>query len=403
MALGALIAAYNEGEDGSLRALQPLAGRTLIEYQARCAAAVGAAPIVVLVERVPVALAAALDRLRGEGISVVAVSDGNEAATRFEPGTLILQMADGLAPAMPLVNLVVDASDDGERVIATVLDDEPHQAFERINATHRWAGLAIVDGATLSSTAAMLGDWDLQSTLLRRTVQAGARLIAAPVGITPYLAGGETDPAAFDRHLLIASRQSRRDWPSRYLFPLVEDFATERLAPTGLQPAWLIDAALALTLIAALLFTRGWLVTGAVLLFLAAPLDLIAGRLATLRLQPLNRRGLTTRLLWPAAGAALLALGWYRFLHGGNWGSLAAALACGAFAQALVTERGGQAIAGEQWLFDRRPALVLTLPFAGLAAWLGVGWWDGLLGVLALYAAGSFFVVQHWVHRIVRD
>ena len=49
MALGALIAAYQEDEHGGLRALFPLAGRTLLEYQARCAAAVGAAPIVVLV------------------------------------------------------------------------------------------------------------------------------------------------------------------------------------------------------------------------------------------------------------------------------------------------------------------------------------------------------------------
>ncbi len=402
MALGALIAAYGEGEDGSLRALQPLAGRTLIEYQARCAAAVRAAPIVVLVERVPVALAAALDRLRAEGITVVPVSDGNEAATRFEPGTLILQIADGLAPAMPLVTAVVDAAELG-CVIATVPDDAAHESFERIDATHRWAGLAVVDGATLSSTAAMLGDWDLQSTLLRRTVQAGARLVPAPSGITPYLAGSEADPTAFDRHLLQASRQARRDWPSKYLFPLLEDVATARLSPSGLRPDWLISAALALTLIAALLFTRGWLVTGAALLFLAAPLDLIAERLATLRLQPLNRHGLVKRLLWPAAGLSLLALGWFRYLHGGHWGSLAAALTCGAFAQALIIERGGRAMSGEQWLFDRRPALVLALPFAGLATWLGAGWWDGLLATFAVYAAGSFFVVQHWVHRILRD
>jgi hypothetical protein len=60
-------------------------------------------------------------------------------------------------------------------------------------------------------------------------------------------------------------------------------------------------------------------------------------------------------------------------------------------------------MAGEVWLFDRRPACVLALPFAGLAAWLGAGWWDALLGALAVYAAASFFVVQHWVHRIARD
>jgi hypothetical protein len=56
MAVGALISAYHEDDSGALRALLPLAGRTLVEYQARCAAAAGAAPLVVVVERVPQAL-----------------------------------------------------------------------------------------------------------------------------------------------------------------------------------------------------------------------------------------------------------------------------------------------------------------------------------------------------------
>ena len=82
MALGALIGAYQEDESGGLRALLPLAGQTLIEYQARCAAAAGAVPLLVLVERVPVALNEAFERLRAEGIAVVAVGDGAEASRR---------------------------------------------------------------------------------------------------------------------------------------------------------------------------------------------------------------------------------------------------------------------------------------------------------------------------------
>ena len=38
MAVGALIGAYQEDDSGGLRALLPLAGRTLLEYQVRCAA-----------------------------------------------------------------------------------------------------------------------------------------------------------------------------------------------------------------------------------------------------------------------------------------------------------------------------------------------------------------------------
>ena len=83
MALGALIGAYHEDDSGGLTALLPLAGRTLVEYQVRCAAAAGASPIVVLVERIPAALNQAFGRLAGEGLNVVPVSDGAEAAFRF--------------------------------------------------------------------------------------------------------------------------------------------------------------------------------------------------------------------------------------------------------------------------------------------------------------------------------
>lgn len=393
MALGALISAYQEDDAGSLRALQPLAGRTLIEYQARCAAAAGAAPVVVLVERVPMPLAAAFERLRGEGINVVPVTDGNEAAARFEPGTPILQMADGVAPAMALVERV---SGTEQRAIATVPDDEQHEEFERLDATHRWAGLALVDGTTLSSTAAMLGDWDLQSTLLRRTVQSGAMFVPAGEGATPFLAGANADPAAFDRYLLVTSRGARRDWPSRYLFPVPEEFATEQLMRTTVRPEWLMFLALTLTLAAALVFTRGYLWAGLLMLLLASPLDLVAERLATLRMRPLPARMLSRRMLWPAAGIALLGLGWFEARHGSGWGAMVCALAGAAFAEAQRIEQNGREMPAGQWLFSPRAAVILAVPFAI------ADWWSGLLAAIAIYAAASFFVVQHVVHRIAR-
>src|SRR3954466_11220001 len=98
MTVGALIGAYQEDESGSLRALLPIAGRTLLEYQVRCAAAAGAAPIVVLVERIPIALNDVLQKLQQDGLPVVTVTDAGEGASRFEAGGLLLLVADGLAP-----------------------------------------------------------------------------------------------------------------------------------------------------------------------------------------------------------------------------------------------------------------------------------------------------------------
>ena len=131
MALGALIGAYQEDDSGGLRALLPLAGRTLLEYQVRCASAAGAAPVVVVVERVPQALQDAFERLRLDGIGVFPVSDVHEAVSRFEAGSMILLIGDGIAPA---ADLVARLAEDPEPVVVSVHDDEAHAMFERIDA-----------------------------------------------------------------------------------------------------------------------------------------------------------------------------------------------------------------------------------------------------------------------------
>ena len=396
MALGALIGAYQEDESGGLRALLPLAGQTLIEYQARCLAALGAAPVLVLVDRLPVALNDAFERLRGEGIAVVAVSDAVEAASRFEAGTDVILLADGVAPDMSDVGRL--GASDAEATVLTVPDDGDHDGFERIDADHRWAGLARLPAALVGTTAAMIGDWDLQSTLLRRAVQSGARLVPAAhgEGAGPFLADGEA-MAGFERRLLLASRGARTDWVSRFILPLVEEVATERLMETRLRPEWLVRIALALTIGAALAFTRGWLWQGLVALVLATPLDLVARRIALLRLRPLSPSLPARRMLWPAAGIALVALGWFEARHGGGWGAMVAALAAAAFAEAMRIERSAAEPPGAVYFFSRRAAIWLAIPFA-----IG-GWWNLYLGLVAVYAMASFFIAQHFHHRVARN
>lgn len=396
MALGALIGAYQEDDAGGLRALLPLAGRTLIEYQARCLVAVGAAPLIVLVERVPVALNDAFERLRSEGIGVVPVSDGAEAASRFEAGSQLIMLGDGVAPDMGDLERLVE---EGDGAILTVPDNEQNAGFERIDGTQRWAGLAKVDSNMLGATAAMLGDWDLQSTLLRRVIQSGARLVPSTAGDGrgPFLATDAEALTGYERRLLVASRTAREDAVSRYILPVVEELATEKLMETGLRPAWLVQVALVMTVAAAFCFTRGWHWGAVALLVLSTPLDLVAQRLATLRLRPLSPSMLSRRLLRPAAGLALLALGWFEARHGSGWGAMMAALGACAFAEAGRVERQGRTLPAGEWHFSRRTAIWLALPFA-----IG-GWWSLYLGLLALYAATSFFIAQHLRHSLERD
>jgi len=390
MAIGALIGAYQEDDRGSLRSLFPLAGRTLIEYQVRSAVAAGAAPVVVVVERVPQGLQDAFERLRLDGIGVFPVSDVNDAVSRFEAGSLILLIGDGIAAP---VGLVTELAQEPEPAVATVPDDEEHEVFERIDGATRWAGVAVVDAPLLGSTAAMLGDWDLQSTLLRRAVQEGARRVpASDIGGEPLLVESADQLADFQRHLVHSSRGPRDDWVSRYLLPPVEDFATEQLMETAVRPTWLIFAALALTIGGAICFTRGWLGAGLVLLLLSTPLDLVAARLATLRLRPFAQRTWSRLALWPAGGLALLAIGLWEMRHGTGWGSfVTAAAACG-FAEAMRIEKTTMPAGGDLWLLSRRNAIFLAVPFA-----LGGVWTAYLLAVL-LYAALSFFIVQRVRH-----
>ena len=394
MALGALIAAYQEDDSGGLRALLPLSGRTLIEYQVRCAAAAGAAPIVVLVERIPAALNDAFERLRAEGVPVLPVSDPAEGATRFEPGSSILLIGDGVVPPAELLSQLAE---EREPAVATVPDDDLHAGFERIDSSSRWAGVAMVDGRTLGATVSMLGDWDLQSTLLRRSLQDGALQLPVAPGVgEPLLAEGADDLADFEKHLFRSSVGARDDWASRYVLPPIEQFATQQLMQTKFAPELLVTLALLITIAGAFCFSRGWLWAAVALMVLSTPLDLVGARLATLRLRPIKSRSIARRMLWPAAALAVLAFGWWLSRHGAGWGAFFAALTAVAFAEAARIEQGHADVPGKQWLFSRRNAILAGIPFAIF------GYWTTYLVAVATYAAVSFFYTQHFHHRVER-
>jgi hypothetical protein len=163
-----------------------------------------------------------------------------------------------------------------------------------------------------------------------------------------------------------------------------------------MQPGWLLWAALLLTLAAAGTFLRGWLGAGLILLCLSAPLDLIAARLAILRLRPLPANSWARRLLWPAAGLALAALGLWEMQHNTGWGALVTALAAAAFAAAARVEAQSGARESDVWLFSRRNAIFLAIPFAIAGAW------TSYLLVLLVYAGASFFLIQH-VRRAIAE
>jgi hypothetical protein len=393
LSLAALICAYREAADPAqgLRATLPLAGRTVVERQARLAASAGAQSVVILVERVPAALAAAIDRLRSEGVSPTIARTVEEAAEAVTATDRLLLMGDGVvADPAQLMRLVRN----GGTAVLTVPDQGVDDRYERIDATSRWAGLALVDGELLHRTAARLQDWDLQSTLLRRAIQSGARQIAlraddGPLPLTIAEKAEDLDEA--ESRMVEGASSGRDDWPSRYLLSPVEHSLTQLLMPTSVTPDWLHLLAATLTGLAAFLFASDWLWIGAVFMLLATPLDGVADRLAALRMQKSGRRGGVRAAVPYLAGAALIALA-YSLSKVSGWGTGALAATTLAFLIALKGEQAPPDLPGRTFLAERKGMTWAMLPFAVTGAW-ATG-----LGALALYAAGSFFWVQRRMH-----
>ena len=392
MTLAALIAAYHESDEpgGGLRATLPLAGRTLLERQARLAASAGATAIIVVVERVPPELTAAIDRLRSEGIDLVIARNAVEAAEAVDPGERLLLIGDGLIASESHIERLAAL---GGYTLLTMPDLRADDRYERIDADSRWAGLAMIDGALLRQTASMLRDWDLQSTLLRRTVQAGARQLSIGGGEEPLLvAEGREDLAELESMIVAAASGRRRDWVSAWLLGPVEQAATRALMPTAVTPGLAGLGAVGLWTLATIALASHWLGTGIALALVATPLEGSAERLALLRMQLAGDQGWWTHILPVVAGGALLALA-SALSPVLGWGCYAIAAFILAFQLALALEPGGRVGGAAIWLAERKGLAWLMLPFAA------TGLWRTGLAALACYAAGSFFWVQRQAKR----
>lgn len=400
MALAALISATQAIDEAgeALRATLPLAGATLIEHQARLAAAAGASPVVILVERLPAALTAAVDRLRREGLRVEIARGLADAVDRIHPDEALLILADGCIAAPDIVLRISEATSPA---ILTVPDDADHARFERIDAGARWGGLLLLDGGRLRGTAAMLGDWDLESTLLRRAVQENAaRLPAYEDGdALVAIAGDAADIEPLDRAVIAAARAPAADWPARYLFPPLVDVAALPLARRGVEPRWLAAGAAGLTLLALPFALYGLRWTALVLLLLSGPVAALAARLAAVRLGGIPGGRLFAHGRAGGAALALALLGADLAEAGGGWGCLLLALltpplmlALGR--EALILDRlGGPP--PPPWLASLDGLIWAFLPAAMLGAWLGG------VAMAAGYAAASFAFVQHRAVKII--
>jgi hypothetical protein len=388
VALAALIAAYHEsGEPGHLRATLPLAGRTVVERQARLAASAGANPVIIFVERLPAALSAAVERLRRDRVPVLLVRSVEEAAEAVDPFDRLLLVGDGaIVPAAQQARL---AAEEGNKVL-TVPEGAHGELYERIDADSRWAGLAAVDGAMLRATAGMLRDWDLQSTLLRRTLQAGAGHVEADGAAAVAILDRDQDLDELERRIIAGADTTNLTW-SDYLLAPIERLVTLLLVGSPLSPQLIGLGAALLTALGAASFYVGWYWIGLIKLLAATPLEGIATRLARLRMQSGIRQSWWVYLIPLFTTAAFIILA-YRLVPAYGWGLVLLPFVTLAFLYALSVEAEHREVAGAVLLAERRGMIWLLLPFALF------GLWPAGFIFLAAYAAASFFWAQQQVH-----
>jgi hypothetical protein len=234
----------------------------------------------------------------------------------------------------------------------------------------------------------MLRDWDLQSTLLRRTLQAGAEHLAAEGAVA--ILDSEQDLDLLERRIVADADEARGGWMDRLLAP-VERFGTSLLMGSRISPQLIGFGAALLTGLGAAAFYLHWPWSGLASLLLATPLEGIARRLARLRMQDGVRQSWWAYLVQLFGGAALLVLA-YGLAATDGWGMVLLAFTTLAFLIALQIESEGRRVRGAFLLAERKGMTWLMLPFAAFS------YWPAGLALLFAYAAGSFFWAQREAH-----
>ena len=374
MPLAALIIAGGETAPGVVASLLPVVGQTLIEYQVRTARASGARHIVVLVDQMPAGLVAAFDRLRADGIDLDVARDIRDAADRIHPDEQILLVM----PAIFASRLVMEtlAAQSGVTLLCAA-EHASDAAFERIDARDRWSGLALLNGKLLRETVAILGDWSVGSTLLRRMLQFGAK--RRYLGNDDFLEmvdtadQGQMASAALLKQVMPAETMRSDQRVIAVLARPCAQLLLERRVPIDLLvavPFVLLGAAL-------IVATLGWLLTSFMLFFVA----IIAAGIATLGTHAslIGSRPFLhfpeTRLLCYAL--LLLNLAW---VTGGTW--TAFILATWSVSQLLLDP----APAGDVWRStpERGALIVFVALIAGYPiVGLGLLVIHGLIGQIA--------------------
>jgi hypothetical protein len=391
MLTGLIVAGEEVAGGTGLRAELAVAGQTVFEHQARLLAEAGAERIVAVSEQLPQGMAAALGRLRRDGLAIDIVRTVGEVGQRVRPEDRLLVMGDGIMTDLVALERLQACP---APAILTLPDAPETRGWELIDAASRWAGVLLLDGELVRRTARMLGDWDLQSTLLRNAVQAGAERVDARAA-EPLLAqvSDEASAAATEQAISRGARRRSTGWLQRFVFEPVADLLAPQAMKAMIDPALLRAGSSGLLVLAALSFLGGWRWPGLILALCSGPVGTLGRHLGALTMRLRQDRQRWTEVRYAAAGAALVALGWN--LRDSGWGPIALAVSTLGVMAALHEHEHwiGRPPRRPPWLAETDTLIWLMLPFAL------VGWWSAGLAAQAGLTLASLLRVQRLTAR----
>ena len=303
-----------------------LLGADPVEFQLRRARAAGAGHAVIYAGRVTSALLATVDRLRREGLSVDIARSVADVAEYIHPDEAVLMIAPDVVIAPERMAAVAN---NAEPVLLCVRDEPANDRFELIDPTARWTGFARIDGGLLRRTAAMIGDWDFSSTLMRRAVQDGA----ARMTLTPEEAGADIlvvdnvgAVQVAGRRLVAASPIDNAGWATRWLMGPAARILARVTGDLGLEATWVTLAGFALCGVAVACGLVGWIVASLLLLLTGLLCDVAGGIGTQAGAGTLRWEKFRFPVRATAAIVVVLAMGTTLTLRVEQWGCLVLAL-----------------------------------------------------------------------------
>lgn len=358
--------------------------RSLLGYQVRQAVAAGADEILIVVDAPTPDLAHLVDQASDEnGVPVSLARDHAALARALTLDDRLLWMAPGVVAPQELVESL--CAQDATLALLTLPAVPATSQFERIDGAQMWGGIGLAPAALVLSTLDMLGEWDLQLTLLRKAVQQGAERIELSSQLVMdgrlALVNNQRDA---DLAVAVLARQAIQEGRqggllSRLLAPLARPLIGE-LVRRQVHLGNLVWVGLALIGGGFALGVGQW----AILALLAA----LAGHgileLADRAGQVVRRPAILDwqHVLANAGSLALLALLGGRLAQGNLLGLVGAWLPLGLIAlQIAVQARQRGEPGGASWLTLSSPGAMILILIGDLAGWPLAGFL--LLGLLS--------------------